>query len=197
MHRLIFFPLGNADCIRMELECGKQILLDYANVKNHEDTNDKRIDLPEQLRKDLGDRKSYDVVAFSHLDDDHVRGSSDFFYFDHANRYQSEGRIRINELWVPAAAIIEDGVEDCARVIRQEARHRLREGRGIRVFSRPELLRRWLENQGFALESRAHLITDAGGLIPGWSKDGEGVEFFVHSPFATRLNDRPVCGQEQ
>lgn len=190
MHRLIFFPLGNADCIRMELECGKQILLDYANVKNHEDTNDKRIDLPEQLRKDLGDRKSYDVVAFSHLDDDHVRGSSDFFYFDHANRYQSEDRIRINELWVPAAAIIEDGVEDCARVIRQEARHRLREGRGIRVFSRPELLRRWLEYQGFALESRAHLITDAGGLIPGWSKDGEGVEFFVHSPFATRLNDR-------
>jgi hypothetical protein len=190
MHKLIFFPLGNADCIRIELESGKQLLLDYADVKNHDDADDKRIDLPEQLRKDLGDRKSYDIVAFTHLDDDHVRGSSDFFYFDHAIRYQSEDRIKIDELWVPAATIIEDGVEDCARVIRQEARHRLREGRGIRVFSRPELLRRWLENQGITLESRAHLITDAGCLIPGWSKEADGVEFFVHSPFATRLDDR-------
>ena len=174
MHKLTFFPLGNADCCRIDLASGRQILLDYADVKCYDDATDKRIALPNRLKVDLNGRDYYDVVGFTHLDDDHVRGSSDFFYFEHAVRYQSEGRIKINELWVPAAAIIEDGVEDCARVIRQEARHRLREGRGIRVFSRPELLRSWLENQGISLESRSHLITDAGNLIPGWDKGRDG-----------------------
>jgi hypothetical protein len=172
-------------------------LFDFADLKNHADANDKRIDLPAQLRKDLGDRKSYDVVAFTHLDDDHVHGSSEFFHFDHASCYQSDDRIRIEELWVPAAAIIEDGLEDCARVIRQEARKRLREGWGIRVFSRPEQLRGWLENEGYTLDSRAHLITDAGTLVPGWNKGAEGVEFFVHSPFATRLNDNSVVDRNK
>jgi hypothetical protein len=197
MHKLTFSPLGNADCTHIELECGKQLLFDFADLKNHADANDKRIDLPAQLRKDLGDRKSYDVVAFTHLDDDHVHGSSEFFHFDHASCYQSDDRIRIEELWVPAAAIIEDGLEDCARVIRQEARKRLREGWGIRVFSRPEQLRGWLENEGYTLDSRAHLITDAGTLVPGWNKGAEGVEFFVHSPFATRLNDNSVVDRNK
>jgi hypothetical protein len=189
MHKLTFFPLGNADCCRIDLESGKQILLDYADTKCYDDPADKRIALPKRLKTDLNGRGFYDVVGFTHLDDDHVAGSSEFFYLEHAACYQSSERVKINELWVPAAAIIEDGLEDCARVIRQEARHRLREGRGIRVFSRPELLRSWFEAEGISLESRAHLITDAGNLIPDWSKSCDGVEFFVHSPFATRLDD--------
>jgi hypothetical protein len=187
LHTLTLFPLGNADCCRIDLENGKQMLIDYADMRCADDVTDKRIDLPARLRKDLGDRKHYEVVAFTHLDDDHVRGSSDFFYWQHALCYQSDDRIKVEELWVPAAAIVEDGVEDCARVIRQEAKHRLREGRGIRVFSRPELLRSWLENQGISLESRAHLISDAGTTV--WQKGVDGVEFFVHSPFATRMDD--------
>lgn len=189
MHKLTFFPLGNADCCRIDLANGKQILLDYADVKDYDDSGDKRIALPSRLKADLNGRAYYDVVGFTHLDDDHVRGSSEFFYFEYALQYQGDGRIRINELWVPAAAIIEDGLEDCARVIRQEARHRLCEGRGIRVFSRPELLKSWLEDQGIPLESRSHLITDAGNLVPGWNKGTDGVEFFVHCPFAARLDD--------
>lgn len=192
MHKLTFFPLGNADCCRIDLESGKQILLDYADKKCYEDPSDKRIALPNRLKADLNGRGYYDVVAFTHLDDDHVLGSSEFFYLEYAGSYQGGERIKIDELWVPAAAIVEDGLEDCARVIRQEARHRLREGRGIRVFSRPELLRSWLENEGISLESRSHLITDAGNLIPDWSKARDGVEFFVHSPFATRLDDSNV-----
>lgn len=187
MHTLTFFPLGNADCCRINFESGRQMLIDYADMRCANDPTDKRIDLPAQLRKDLGDRKYYDVVAFTHLDDDHVRGSSDFFYWKYAKEYQSDDRIKVNELWVPAAAIVEDKVEDCARVIRQEARHRLIAGEGIRVFSRPELLRSWLENQGISLESRIHLISDAGTNV--WDKASEGVEFFVHSPFASRMDD--------
>lgn len=52
-------------------------------------------------------------------------------------------------------------------------------------------------NQGFTLESRAHLITDAGNPIPGWTKDTEGVEFFVHSPFAKRLDECSVVDRNK
>ena len=197
MHKLTFFPLGNADCCRIDLESGKQILLDYADNKCYEDSSDKRIALPSRLKADLNGRGYYDVVGFTHLDDDHVLGSSEFFYLEYATCYQSDERVKINELWVPAAAIVEDGLEDCARVIRQEARHRLREGRGIRVFSRPELLRSWLEGEGISLESRSHLITDAGNLIPDWNKAYDGVEFFVHSPFAMHLDDRSLVDRNK
>ena len=72
--------------------------MDFADVKCYEDSTDKRIALPNRLRADLNGRDYYDVVAFTHLDDDHVRGSSDFFHLEYASQYQGEGRIKINEL---------------------------------------------------------------------------------------------------
>ncbi len=190
-HRLNFFALGNADCCRIDLENGRQLLLDYAAMRDPKDKSDLRCDLPKELREDLDARHRdyYDVVAFTHLDDDHIHGSSDFFYLEHAQKYQGKGRIVIRELWVPAAAIIEEGCEDESRVIRQEARYRLKQGRGIRVFSRPDQLKEWLAGEGLLLTDRQELITDAGQLVPGWTLAEDGVEFFVHSPFASRLED--------
>ena len=190
-HRLTFFPLGNADCCRIDLDAGRQILLDYAAVSDPKDPNDLRCNLAKLLRDELQARKRnyYDVAGFTHLDDDHVHGSSEFFHLEHAQKYQGAGRIKIRELWVPAAAIIEEGCEDESRIIRQEARYRLKQGKGIRVFSRPDQLKDWLSKQGLSLDDRKHLFTDAGQLIPGWTTDLDGVEFFVHSPFASRLAD--------
>lgn len=193
--KLTFHPLGNADCTRIDLADGRKMLVDYADMRNDNDPWDKRVDLPAELKADLraAKRNDYDVVCYTHLDNDHCCNSSEFFYFDHASKYQSDERVKIKELWVPAAAICEEGVEDSARVIRQEARHRLREGYGIRVFSRPEVLKTWLEANGLSLESRAHLITDAGQLVPGFTKFGaERAEFFIHSPFGWRLNENEV-----
>jgi hypothetical protein len=190
-HRLTFFPLGNADCCRIDLDGGRQILLDYAAVRDPKDPNDLRCDLAKSLRDELQARKHdyYDAVGFTHLDDDHVHGASEFFHLEHAQKYQGVGRIKIRELWVPAAAIIEQGCDDESRIIRQEARYRLQQGEGIRVFSRPDQLKDWLTQQGLSLDDRKHLFTDAGQLIPGWTTDADGVEFFVHSPFASRLAD--------
>ena len=187
MHTLTFFPLGNADTTRIDLASGKQLLIDYADMLNRSDAADKRIDLPKKLRADLAGMDYYDVVAFTHLDNDHVAGSSDFFHWRHAACYQTKGRIKANELWVPAAAILDSDAKDCARVVREEAKYRLIQGEGIRVFSRPGLLKKWLEARGLTLESRQHLIYDAGSVL--WNKHSDGVEFFVHSPFATRLDD--------
>jgi hypothetical protein len=197
---LTFHPLGNADCTRIDLTDGKKILIDYADVRNREDRFDKRIDLPAELRANLrlARRDYFDVVCFTHLDNDHCGRAHEFFWFDHAAKYQADDRMKINELWVPAAAILEDGLDDAARVIRQEARHRLRKGYGVRVFSRPDALKAWFIREGLSFESRSHLITDAGQTVPGYSKYGpEAVEFFIHSPFGHRLNEYEVVDRNQ
>jgi hypothetical protein len=95
---------------------------------------------------------------------------------------------------VPAAMIIEDK-ENCGEehlIIQKEARYRLRNMKGIRVFSRPGLLKDWLKKEGIDFESVKHLITDAGQIVPGFTVEEKGVEFFVHSPFAKRLNECEV-----
>lgn len=183
MHKITFYPLGNADCCKVDLSNGKKLLFDYAHTRNGEDENDPRIDLAKILKEDLeeSNRKDFDVVAFTHGDDDHIHGFSEFFYLEHAQKYQNDERIKIKELWVPAAMIIEEGLEGEARILRAEARHRLKNGERIRVFSRPERLKDWLESEGLSLEERKHLITSAGQLVPGFDdKSSKGVEFFVH-----------------
>lgn len=198
MAKITFYPLGNADSYLISLD-KRLVLCDYAAKRDPKDPDDCRIELSKALKEDIGfpQRDTIDVVAFTHLDDDHICGATEFFHLDHAEKYQGEGRVKIKELWVPAAAIVEEGAEDEARIIRQEARHRLKLGKGIRVFSRPAHLKDWLETAGIKLADRQHLITDAGQLIPGWSKESDGVEFFVHSPFAERdgekLLDRNEC----
>ena len=153
--KLTFYPIGNADCCLIDLADGKKVLLDFADVRNPDDPYDKRIDLPDAIRRNLEEagRDNLEVVGFTHLDEDHVKGSSEFFEFRHASKYSGAGRIKIDELWVPAGAVTEEGPTGCARVIRQEARHRLREGKGIKVFSRPDRLRELLGSWGLTLSS--------------------------------------------
>lgn len=194
MHKLTFFPLGNADCCLFDLDNKKKILFDYAHCKDPENEDDLRIDLAAALKADLDKDKRdyYDVVAFTHADDDHIHGFSDFFYLEHAKKYQDEKRIKINELWVPAALIVEEGLEDEAAVLRSEARHRFKAGKNIRVFSRPERLKEWADKEGINIEDRKSIISDAGQLVPGFDKVSQGVEFFVHSPFAIHQEDKLI-----
>src|SRR5690606_14646595 len=70
MPKVTFYPLGNADSTLIDLTNGEKILFDYANRRCPDDKEDKRADLPVELRKDLGSRDYYDVVAFTHLDQD-------------------------------------------------------------------------------------------------------------------------------
>jgi hypothetical protein len=147
MPKVTFYPIGNADSCRIDLVGGEKLLFDYADMRCPGDATDTRIDLPAELRKDLdaAQRDFYEVVAFTHLDTDHIAGATEFFYLRHARRYQGAGRIKIDELWVPAFVITEEGCSDEARVIQAEARYRLKQGEGIRVFSRPApwYLRAW------------------------------------------------------
>ena len=193
MPKVTFFPLGNADSTLIDLANGEKILFDYANRRDPDDKSDKRCDLPAELRKDLGTRDFYDVVAFTHLDQDHYDGMTDFFYLQYDKKYQGKvdgkNRIKMDVMWVPAAVITEKMKEPESEIVQAEARYRLKQKKGIRVFSLPERLEGWLKENGMKLDDVRHLITDAGQLAPEFNLDDHGVEFFVHSPFATRQDD--------
>ena len=191
MHKVTFYPLGNADSTLITLANGKDILFDFANMLNPADPQDKRAKLDSDLREHMKAKKkdAFEVVAFSHGDNDHTKDAGEFFHFDRFQERQGGDRFKIAEMWVPAAMITEKGTEGDALILRQEARYRLRQGYGIRVFSRPDNLKSWLESEGLSLESRGHLITDAGQIVPGLTLASDGVEFFAHSPFAHRQNE--------
>jgi len=195
-----FFPLGNADTLRIDLANGQKILIDYADMRCADDEDDLRCDLPDELRRDLkkADRNFFDAVCITHVDEDHCKGFGEFFWLEHAAKYQDDDRIKIDKLWVPAAAVIEENLKGDARLIRAEARHRLKEGKGVLIFSRPEPLKKWMEENDIDFESRKHLIVNAGSLVPGYRKDGPAhAEFFVHSPFGWRVDDKTVIDRNQ
>lgn len=186
MHIVRFFPIGNADTCLIELSNGRRILFDFADMRNSDDPDDKRCDLEKELREILGDDKVIDIVAFTHLDRDHCNRAKEVFYLEHAEKYQDDDRIKIKTLWVPAHAILEKGTTGQARTLRAEARHRFLEGKGIRVFSRPEELDDFLIERKIEPAKRRNLISDAGTLCPEFNLASDGVEFFVHSPFGKR-----------
>jgi len=194
-HRIIFYPVGNGDTSQIILENGKRILMDYRHQKKTEDGTGPEINLKARLTQELKDagRDYFDVVAFTHGDRDHIDNSTEFFELQHAAKYQGEGRIKIKTLWVPAAMVLETATNDDQSdefiIWRQEARHRLKEGKGIRVFSKPEKLKDWLEENGLTLESRRHVITDAGQIAPDFDITVDGVEFFCHSPFIKHVDE--------
>jgi hypothetical protein len=128
----------------------------------------------------------------THLDDDHVCGAPAFFYFEHAAKYQSKDRATIGEMWVPAAVIVEDRPDGDAGVVQAEARYRLINKKGIKVFSRPDRLHDWMEKQGLDVADYTDFIVDAGRLVPNLTLQSDGIEFFVHSPFAEHCEDKLI-----
>lgn len=198
-HKVIFYPVGNGDSSQIILSGGKRILFDFCHRGKGEEDETPEIDLKSHLKKELGeaDRDYFDVVAFTHADDDHICGSTEFFELQHAEKYQGDDRIKINELWVSAAMLLEVAERDKQNeefvILRQEARHRLLEGKEILIFSKPKALMDWLipklEELGLPSTARDHLFVDAGTLVPGFSLSNDGVELFCHSPFIKHCDD--------
>lgn len=189
MHVVRFFNIGNADSCLITLENGRRALFDFADMRSANDTSEKRCDLEKELRACLGEDEEIDVVAFTHLDTDHCHRAKEVFHLEHAAKYQGGNRIRVKTMWVPATAILETGVTGQARTLRTEARHRFIEGKGIRVFSRPDALDQFLKDNNIDPAKRRNLITDAGTLCPEFNLAADGVEFFPHSPFAEHTDN--------
>src|SRR5689334_17738513 len=95
MARVTFYPLGNADCCLIRTETGKHFVFDYADMKNPDDDEDRRMPLRENFKSDIGwpDVKTVDVLAITHGDDDHVCKISDLFWLEHASKYQGPEQV--------------------------------------------------------------------------------------------------------
>lgn len=186
MHKITFYPLGNADTSLIQLKNGKNILFDYAHSKLGEDDNDKRCDLAKELNK-ANTKDYFDIVSFTHLDNDHVSGSKDYFYFDHAVAYQSVERKKIREMWVPAEIITEsrrNDLSESAKVVQAEARYRMKNAYGIKIFSSSKKLKEWCDkNDGYSYDNIKHLIVNAGTIVNSLSLINDGIEVFAHCPF--------------
>lgn len=179
--KFTIYPLGNAETCLLELNNGGKILFDYAAMNDGSETDD-RFD----IERELSSIKEFDVVMFSHAHEDHTKGASDFFYLDHAQKYQSNSRAKIKELWVSAAFLLDTDLDNGsdAKIIRAEARHRLKNKYGIKVFAAPDSLSNWLKDQDIALDDVADLIVHAGKTIELSSALGDEVQVFVHAPFS-------------
>lgn len=201
-HLVTFYPVGNGDTTQLALSGGRRVLFDFCHREKAEDSDTPEIDLKTHLKEELkkAERDYFDVVAFTHADLDHIQGSTEFFELQHAEKYQGNGRIKIRELWVPAAMLLEEADNDQQQeefvLLRQEARHRLLEGKDILVFSKPQALQDWLEpklkERGEAANARDHLFVDAGTIVPGFSLDRDAVEFFCHSPFIKHCDEGDI-----
>lgn len=206
LHKIVFYPVGNGDTTQIILSKGRRILFDFCHRLKAEEDDAPEIDLCKQLRGDLkaAARNYFDVVAFTHADLDHIQGSTEFFELQHAEKYQGNDRIKINQLWVPAAMLLEQATQDEQSdefvILRQEARYRLLEGKDILVFSRPQTLLDWLipklKERGLTADARDHLFVDAGNLVDGFSLNKDGAEFFCHSPFIKHCDEGDIIRNE-
>ena len=180
------FPVGSAESVWVTTPRSKElIILDYADTKT-EDPNDRRVDLKQELINRAGKGGAVRFLSLSHADKDHIQGSPEVFYLEHADKYQDKDRIRIETLCVPARFITEsrNDMSSDAKIMQKEARERLKKGKGILVVSEPGGLDKWLENQDIDPKDRQKCIATAGKLLPHFSLEKDGVEIFVHSPFS-------------
>jgi ribonuclease BN (tRNA processing enzyme) len=187
--KIICFPLGNADCTLIQTSTGKNILWDFANMNG-----ELHCDLPKELNKHIAS-DYYDAVCFTHGDEDHVKGMSDYFFLEHAEKYQKGERKKIKDLWVPAALLLESRTDLCtdATILKAEAKYRfLNLKKDIKIFSKPDALKEWVEKEGVKFSEVEHLIVDAGKCVSGWDKTLQGIEFFVHSPFKGHVDENDV-----
>ncbi|CAH6855603.1 conserved hypothetical protein [Vibrio chagasii] len=195
MHSVTFYPVGNGDTSLIQTINDKFILMDFYQTSNSTDSTKPEYDIDAALRKKLKDAKknSFDVVAFTHADKDHINGSTEFFHLDHAKKYQGEGRIVIDELWVPSAMLLESAENDKQSnefvILRQEARYRLKNKSGIKVFSKPDELKKLIESWDLTAEELSDYIIDAGTVLDNFTLDHDGIEFFVHSPFIKHCSE--------
>lgn len=198
-HKILFYPVGNGDTSQIILMDGRRFLFDFHHRAIGEKEDSPHIDLNKRLLDELkaSDKKNIDVFAITHTDMDHIAGAVDFFELRYADKYQGEDRIKIDTLWVPAVVLLDrvaiDERKDDFAIWKKEAWHRLMEGKGIRVFSKPaelmKILAAKLEEKNLPANARDKLFVEAGQLVKDFTLESDGIEFFCHSPFADHEED--------
>lgn len=192
-HSITFYPVGSGDTSLIianeDSDSPFVMLVDYCRRPREGFP-----DIAEKLKSKLDElgREDVDVLVVTHLDSDHVSGIEEFIKLRWMNNGTSSGNFHARELWIPAAALLEEGLEGSARRIRQEARYRLRHenGWGLKVFSESDALKEFFdgdENKGRPRtpdEVRDRVVVHAGREVSHTAMINAGLRVFTHSPFA-------------
>ena len=180
------FPFSDEHTYMLTSNTGHKILFNFNSFDMQHIPG--RTSLAEEVRTDLAQsgKSGVDVACFSYLVTNHYAGVSDFFYLRHSEAYQSEERIQMDDMWVPVAVILEErmGMPKDFQVVQEEARHRLREGSGIRIIC-PEgqgEIDKWLNREGIDPSDRIHLLIFPEEMMPGLTINSAGIEMSVHLP---------------
>jgi len=102
--RISFFPVGNGDMTLIELESGRNILIDL-NIRAaaddpDDDTPDVAAKLRERLKLDAKKRLYVDALLISHPDKDHCTGLNKHFHLGPPDEWsKTDDKIFIRELW--------------------------------------------------------------------------------------------------
>src|ERR1700694_5086355 len=77
VHTITFYPVGNGDTEQIVLANERRVLFDFCHRQKGEGEETPEIDLKARLKEELkaAKRDSFDVVAFTHADRDHIQGS--------------------------------------------------------------------------------------------------------------------------
>jgi len=186
MAKITFYPIGNADSSLIEFDDGRLMINDYFRPECF-DKDDKRIDVSEELQKvlDSKERDYFDIVAFSHRDNDHVGGAEKFFKMENP-QIKDSGDVKIKQMWIPAFFVLEKGLESSAEILQKEARYRLKKAKKIRVMGSSDKLIEWIDKNCDSPSLSKSLIVPAGKNV----EDSSEVKIFVHSPFSAETDSK-------
>ena len=187
--KIFFFPVGNADTILINTSDNKVILMDYFKPQDSEtEEENSGFNVSKFIHKYLNenDIESIDLAVFSHADDDHVHGFEELFWLEHAKTYQSDERIKVEEIHVPAILVTEANPKGSAKILRQEIRYRLKNNLGAKFYGYPPQVKEWLEDAEITIGDLEDICVHAGEFIPGFDSGKGALEIFVHSPFSDK-----------
>ena len=128
--KITFFPVGNGDMTLIKFQNGTNILID-CNIRKSASEDDDQFDckkyLFENLPVHIDDIRYIDAFILTHHDNDHCRGTEEYFYFGDPDDISDDERILIKELIVaPKLLTTKESINDDAKKIRKEAKRRLK-----------------------------------------------------------------------
>lgn len=173
---ITFFPVGNGDMALINLESGRNILVDINIRQPDDEIRDVAADLRDRLARDDQGRPYVDAMLLTHPDQDHCRGLVDHFHLGPTAEYDEPeegeaGKIIIREMWsspmVFRRSKKKNKSEVCAdaQAWATEARRRVRLLKDGKTPTSGDRIQVLGEDEGGKTDSLTDVLVKTGGSI--------------------------------
>ena len=172
--KVVFFPVGNGDMTLIQLESGRNILVDINIRQPGDGVRDVAADLRALLKLDGNGRPYVDAMVLSHPDQDHCRGLIQHFHLGSLADYKQPksgepAKIVIREMWsspmvfrrVPSDQTLCDDAAAWAK----EARRRVNLYKATRQFVLGDRIQVMGEDRDGKTDDISEILVKAGNTI--------------------------------